>query len=77
MAGTTNIEEALRTWRSAMARKEAVPAYVTLKDTEFAAIAERDPRTLAELASCRGIGQICLERWGAEILAVLDAARSG
>jgi hypothetical protein len=73
MVGTTNVEEALRTWRPAMARKEAVPAYVILKDTELAAIAGRDPRTLAELASCRGIGQIRLERWGDEILAVLDA----
>ena len=60
-----------------MARKEAVPAYVILKDTDLAAIAERDPRTLADLANCRGIGQIRLERWGDEILAVLDAARSG
>ena len=77
VATTTNVEAALRTWRSAIASKEAVPAYVILKDTELAAIAERDPRTLAELADCRGIGQIRLERWGDEILAVLDAARSG
>jgi DNA helicase-2/ATP-dependent DNA helicase PcrA len=77
MAGTTNVEEALRTWRLAMARKEAVPAYVILKDTDLAAIAQRDPRTLADLANCRGIGQIRLDRWGDEILAVLDAARSG
>jgi len=76
-AGTTPVEEALRTWRSAMASKDAVPAYVILKDIELAAIADRDPRTLGELAKCRGIGQIRLERWGDEILAVLDAARSG
>ena len=34
-----------------------------------------DPATLAELAACRGIGQIRLERWGDEILAVLETAR--
>jgi len=77
VARTTNVEAALRTWRSAMASKEAVPAYVILKDTELVDIAERDPRTLAELANCRGIGQIRLERWGDEILAILDAVRSG
>jgi DNA helicase II / ATP-dependent DNA helicase PcrA len=77
MAGTANVEEALRTWRLAKARKVAVPAYVILKDSDLAAIVERDPRTLADLASCRGIGQIRLERWGDEILAVLDAARPG
>ncbi|MGO8864289.1 MAG: ATP-dependent DNA helicase UvrD2 [Acidimicrobiales bacterium] len=76
-AGTTTVEEALRAWRAEMASKDAVPAYVILKDVELVAIADRDPRTLAELAKCRGIGQIRLERWGDEILAVLDAARSG
>ena len=76
VASATNVEAALRKWRSTMASREAVPAYVILKDTELAAIAERDPRTLAELGNCRGIGQIRLERWGDEILAILDAVRS-
>jgi superfamily II DNA helicase RecQ len=74
--GMTNVEKALRTWRSGIASKDAVPAYVILKDTELEAIAARDPKTLAELATCRGIGQIRLERWGDEILAVLDTVRS-
>jgi superfamily II DNA helicase RecQ len=54
-----------------------MPAYVILKDAELADIAARDPATLAELAKCRGIGQIRLERWGDEILAVLESARVG
>jgi DNA helicase-2/ATP-dependent DNA helicase PcrA len=70
-------EKALRAWRSALASQEAVPAYVILKDAELAGIAARDPATLAELAACRGMGQIRLERWGDEILAVLDTARAG
>ncbi len=69
-------EKALRVWRSEMASHDAVPAYVILKDAELTGIAARDPSTLAELAKCRGIGQIRLERWGDEILAVLEAARS-
>jgi DNA helicase-2/ATP-dependent DNA helicase PcrA len=75
-AGPTAAEQALRTWRSAMASQDAVPAYVILKDAELIGIANQDPATLAELAACRGMGQIRLERWGDEILAVLDAARS-
>jgi DNA helicase-2/ATP-dependent DNA helicase PcrA len=74
--GAGDAEQALRTWRSATASHDAVPAYVILKDAELTDIAQRDPGTLAELAACRGIGQIRLERWGDEILAVLDAARS-
>jgi DNA helicase-2/ATP-dependent DNA helicase PcrA len=76
-AAGAEAEKALRAWRTALASQEAVPAYVILKDAELAGIAARDPATLAELAACRGMGQIRLERWGDEILAVLDTARAG
>jgi DNA helicase-2/ATP-dependent DNA helicase PcrA len=75
-AAGAEAEKALRAWRSALASQEAVPAYVILKDAELAGIAERDPATLAELAACRGMGQIRLERYGDEILAILDTARA-
>jgi ATP-dependent DNA helicase RecQ len=58
-----------------VARKEGVPAYVVLNDKELVGIAERDPTTLADLGRCRGMGPIRLERWGDEILAVLDGSR--
>ena len=70
-------ERSLREWRSAVARKESVPAYVVLTDKDLIGIAADLPRTLAELARCRGIGPLRLERWGDEILAVLDAAAAG
>ena len=76
-AAGAEAEKALRAWRTALASQEAVPAYVILKDAELAGIAARDPATLGELAACRGMGQIRLERWGDEILAVLDTVRSG
>jgi superfamily II DNA helicase RecQ len=57
-----------------VARKDGVPAYVVLNDKELVGIAERAPTTLAELGGCRGMGPIRLERWGDEILAVLEAA---
>jgi superfamily II DNA helicase RecQ len=76
-AAAAEAEKALRAWRSAMASQDAVPAYVILKDAELAGIAARHPSTLAELANCRGMGQIRLERWGDEILAVLETARAG
>jgi DNA helicase-2/ATP-dependent DNA helicase PcrA len=67
-------ERSLREWRSAVARKESVPAYVVLTDKDLIGIAADLPHTLAELARCRGIGPLRLERWGDEILAVLDVA---
>ena len=65
-------EAALRAWRSTVARKDGVPAYVVLNDKELVGIAGRNPTTLRELGQCRGMGPIRLERWGDEILAVLD-----
>ena len=67
-------EAALRAWRSSVARKDGVPAYVVLNDKELVGIAERNPGSLAELGRCRGMGPIRLERWGDEILAVLEGA---
>ena len=67
-------EAALRAWRSTVARKDGVPAYVVLNDKELVGIAERNPSTLAELGRCRGMGPIRLERWGDEILAVLEGS---
>ena len=69
-------EEALRAWRLATARQESVPAYVVLNDKELTGISARLPSTLSELADCRGMGPLRLERWGDEILALLDDARS-
>jgi ATP-dependent DNA helicase RecQ len=49
-----------------------VPAYVILHDRDLSDIARRHPRTLGDLARCPGIGAIRLERWGDEIVAVLQ-----
>ena len=67
-------EAALRSWRSSVARKDGVPAYVVLNDKELVGIAERNPATLRDLGQCRGMGPIRLERWGDEILGVLGSA---
>jgi DNA helicase-2/ATP-dependent DNA helicase PcrA len=63
---------ALKAWRSERARKDNVPAYVVLWDSHLERIAERNPRSLLELARCPGIGPTKLERYGDEILAVVE-----
>lgn len=68
------IEDALRAWRSSKAKEEKVPAYVVLKDADLQGMAERAPASLAELAQCHGIGPLRLERYGDEILEVIEAA---
>jgi DNA helicase-2/ATP-dependent DNA helicase PcrA len=66
--------EALRRWRRERASTDSVPAYVVAHDTTLAEIAEERPRTLPALRRIRGMGPTKLERYGAEILAVVEGA---
>jgi DNA helicase II / ATP-dependent DNA helicase PcrA len=66
--------EALRTWRVAVARAAAVPAYVIFTDATLVAIAETKPVSLAGLAAISGVGARKLEAHGAAVLAVLGGA---
>jgi superfamily II DNA helicase RecQ len=51
-----------------------VPAYVVAHDTTLAEIADALPRSLPALRRIRGMGPTKLERYGAEILAVIESA---
>jgi superfamily II DNA helicase RecQ len=51
-----------------------VPAYVVFDDRTLEEIVRRSPESPAELATVPGIGPARLERYGAEVLAVLSAA---
>jgi len=64
--------EALRAWRLARARTEAVPPYVVASDRTLRDVARQRPRDRADLERCHGIGPAKAERYGAELLAVLQ-----
>ena len=49
-----------------------MPAYVVLHDAHIEAIAGRGPRSLVELGRCPGIGPTKLERYGDEIVAIVN-----
>jgi ATP-dependent DNA helicase RecQ len=59
----------LKEWRRAQAQAKGVPAYVIFGDRDLAGIAEAAPRTLHELAACKGIGPAKLQQYGEELLA--------
>ena len=67
--------DALRRWRRERASADAVPAYVVAHDTTLAAIADERPHSLPALRRVRGMGPAKLERYGPEILAVVEGAR--
>jgi DNA helicase-2/ATP-dependent DNA helicase PcrA len=64
--------EALRSWRTEQARREKMPPYVVMSDAHLRGIAERRPQSLVELSRCSGIGPVKLERYGDDILRVLE-----
>ncbi|MDQ2827191.1 MAG: HRDC domain-containing protein [Actinomycetota bacterium] len=66
--------DALRAWRTEVARRDKVPPYVVMSDAHLKGIAERRPSTAGELAACPGIGPLKLERYGEDILGILEAS---
>jgi len=67
--------EALRRWRLTAAGEAKVPAYVVFTDATLTAIAEGRPASSAELAKISGVGTLKLERYGHDVLAILDSSK--
>jgi ATP-dependent DNA helicase RecQ len=65
----------LRAWRSEVARKHGVPAYVVLHDATIEDIATARPKTKEQLRGIPGIGDKKLERYGQELIELVNGAR--
>jgi len=59
---------ALRARRSALAKAQAVPAYVILPDRSLLELARIKPATLREMGSIHGVGEAKLKLYGEEFL---------
>jgi ATP-dependent DNA helicase RecQ len=75
LGGTDNADhalfEALRACRSALAKAQAVPAYVILPDRSLLDMARRKPATLEEMGSIHGVGEVKLKQYGEQFLSVI------
>jgi ATP-dependent DNA helicase RecQ len=67
----TALYDALRLWRLAEAKGQAIPPYVIFHDSVLRDIAAMRPSTLEELAQIKGVGASKLERYGHHVLGVL------
>jgi DNA helicase II / ATP-dependent DNA helicase PcrA len=65
-------DEALRAWRLERSRTDGVPAFVVLHDATIAEIAAAQPRNPRELGRISGIGPTKLERYGDDILRIVN-----
>ena len=68
--------QALRARRLALAKEQGVPPYVIFHDRTLVEIARHKPRRLHEMGRISGVGQVKLDRYGAEFLAVVAAHRA-
>jgi DNA topoisomerase-3 len=73
-AASPRLEEALRNWRLAEAKRRSVPAFRIMTDATLKAIAERRPSTTAELIAIPGIGMKAVESYGAAIYRLVGQA---
>ncbi len=67
----------LKAWRVERARDLKVPPFVVFTDATLVAIAEQRPADDGALVSISGIGASKLERFGAEVLAVVHGSGRG
>ncbi len=69
--------EALREWRQRKAKVAGVPAHVILNDRLLTVMAEQRPTNTAQLATLPGMRPTKLQRFGEELLEVLNEAAGG
>jgi len=63
--------DALRAWRSEVAREHNLPSYIVFSNATLAEMARRAPATPDALGAISGVGEKKLEAYGREILRVL------
>jgi DNA helicase-2/ATP-dependent DNA helicase PcrA len=64
--------DALKRWRRERARQDGVPAFVIFHDSTLEEMARRCPESTEALSRLGGIGPVKIQRYGAEILALIS-----
>ena len=67
----SRVEESLRLWRLAEAKRRGVPAFRIFSDQALKAVAVKRPATAAELLAIPGLGISTVEKYGAQIYRLL------
>ena len=67
------IFSALKQWRNDMATKLGWSAFRVCHNSHLMAIADAKPESLDELSKVKGFGEVRTEKYGEDILAVLNA----
>ena len=65
--------ERLKSWRAERARTDKVSAYIIAHNTLLEELARRKPQTLQSLLGVKGLGQGKIDKYGLELLDILEA----
>src|SRR5260370_37955958 len=74
-AQDSNLEETLRVWRLAEAKRRGVPAFRIFSDRALTAMAIQRPASAAQLLAIPGIGIGAVEKYGARLYRILHENR--
>jgi superfamily II DNA helicase RecQ len=68
---SSQLEEALRSWRLAEARRRGIPAFRVFTDRALRAMVDRRPATAEQLLAIPGIGMAAVKQYGPHIFRIL------
>lgn len=66
--------ERLRSLRKQLADEHSVPPYVIFPDSTLLDMLRQQPQSMSDMAQVSGVGQVKLERYGADFLAIFSEA---
>jgi superfamily II DNA helicase RecQ len=69
------IYEALRRWRNKQAMEEIIPPYIIAHNSWLKKIVKVNPKTKEDLLSIKGFGKKRVEKYGDEIIKILNSFR--
>lgn len=69
-----SVYEALKMWRIRKAQDLKIPTYTICHNSEFLNAIVREAKTPTDLRSIKGFGELKVEKYGNEILSILNAS---
>ena len=74
-ADEENIFAALREWRNELAARDGLPPYMIAHNDSLKAMAKFKPKSLDELVSIKGFGEKRAQKYGGELLEILNQSK--
>lgn len=70
----TIIYDKLKNWRAEKAKESQLPPYIIFHNAHLVAIAKHKPSNFEDLENVKGLGKAKIEKYGVEIIEVLENA---